>query len=58
VSSFQYDISINVVLSSAFTTVARFCQRLRRISALIYVIAVLSFGVGATFAFVLPGFST
>jgi hypothetical protein len=36
---------------------ARSCQRLRRISAVIYVIALLSFGVGATFAFVLPVFS-
>jgi uncharacterized iron-regulated membrane protein len=31
---------------------ARSCRRLRRISAVIYVIALLSFGVGATFAFV------
>ena len=36
---------------------ARSCQRLRRISAVIYAIALLSFGVGATFAFVLPVFS-
>jgi hypothetical protein len=37
---------------------ARSCQRLRRISAVIYAIALLSFGVGATFAFVLPVFSS
>ena len=37
---------------------ARACQRLRRISAVIYAIALLSFGVGATFAFVLPAFSS
>lgn len=36
---------------------ARACQRLRRISAVIYAIALLSFGVGATFAFILPVFS-
>jgi len=36
---------------------ARSCQRLRRISAVIYAIALLSFGVGAMFAFVLPVFS-
>ena len=35
---------------------ARSCQRLRRISAIIYAAAVLSFGVGATFAFLLPAF--
>jgi hypothetical protein len=35
---------------------ARSCQRLRRISAVIYAIACLSFAVGATFAFVLPAF--
>jgi hypothetical protein len=33
---------------------ARSCQRLRRISAVIYAVAVISFAVGATFAFVLP----
>ena len=33
---------------------ARSCQRLRRISAVIFAIALLSFGVGATFAFILP----
>ncbi len=33
---------------------ARSCQRLRRISTFIYVIAVLAFSLGATFAFVLP----
>jgi hypothetical protein len=32
---------------------ARACQRLRRVGAIIYTIALLSFGVGATFAFVL-----
>jgi hypothetical protein len=37
---------------------ARSCRRLRRISAVIYAIAMLSFGVGATFAFVLPVFSS
>jgi len=37
---------------------ARSCQRLRRISAVIYAFALLSFGVGATFAFVLPAFSS
>lgn len=36
---------------------ARACERLRRISAIIYAIALLSFGVSATFAFVLPIFS-
>jgi hypothetical protein len=36
---------------------ARSCRRLRRISVVIYVIALLSFGAGATFAFVLPAFS-
>jgi hypothetical protein len=33
---------------------AHACQRLRRFSAIIYAIALLSFGVSATFAFVLP----
>jgi hypothetical protein len=33
---------------------ARSCMRLRRVSAVIYVVSVLSFAVGATFAFVLP----
>jgi hypothetical protein len=37
---------------------ARSCQRLRRVSAVIYVIALLCFGVGATFAFLLPAFSS
>lgn len=37
---------------------ARSCQRLRRISAVIYATALLSFGVGATFAFLLPAFSS
>jgi hypothetical protein len=36
---------------------ARSCQRLRRISAVIYIVALLSFGVGATFAFMLPASS-
>jgi hypothetical protein len=36
---------------------ARSCQRLRRISAIIYATAVLTFGVGAAFAFLLPAFS-
>jgi hypothetical protein len=33
---------------------ARSCQRLRRISAVIYAIAVTGFVIGAAFAFVLP----
>jgi hypothetical protein len=33
---------------------ARSCQRLRRVSAVIYALAVISFAVGATFAFALP----
>jgi uncharacterized iron-regulated membrane protein len=37
---------------------ARSCRRLRRTSAIIYATAVLSFGVGATFAFLLPAFSS
>jgi hypothetical protein len=37
---------------------ARSCQRLRRISAIIYAAAVLSYGVGATFAFLLPAISS
>lgn len=37
-------------------TLARSCQRLRRIGAVIYMIALLCFGLGATFAFVLPMF--
>ena len=36
---------------------ARSCQRLRRISAVIYTIALISFVVGVAFAFVLPIFS-
>jgi hypothetical protein len=35
---------------------AHACRRLRRVSALIYAIALTSFGVGAAFAFVLPSF--
>jgi hypothetical protein len=34
----------------------RSCRRLRRISALIYIIALISFAIGAVFAFVLPAF--
>jgi hypothetical protein len=37
---------------------ARSCQRLRRISAVIYAVALISFAAGATFAFVLPAFSS
>ena len=33
---------------------ARACHRLRRVSALLYALALGSFAVGATFAFVLP----
>jgi hypothetical protein len=36
---------------------ARSCRRLRRLSAIIYVIALISFVLGATFAFVLPALS-
>jgi hypothetical protein len=36
---------------------ARSCRRLRRISAVIYAMAVTSFLVGAAFAFVLPALS-
>jgi hypothetical protein len=32
------------------------CRRLRRVSVIIYAAALTSFGVGATFAFVLPSF--
>jgi hypothetical protein len=35
---------------------ARSCQRLRRVSVVIYTVALISFGVGAAFAFVLPAF--
>jgi hypothetical protein len=35
---------------------ARSCQRLRRISAVIYFIALIGFAIGVTFAFVLPAF--
>lgn len=38
----------------ADAALARSCQRLRRFSAVIYAIALISFAVGATFAFVLP----
>jgi hypothetical protein len=37
---------------------ARSCQRLRRISAIIYAVALVCFAIGATFAFVLPAFSS
>jgi hypothetical protein len=36
---------------------ARNCRRLRRLSAILYGLAVTSFAVGAVFAFVLPIFS-
>jgi hypothetical protein len=36
---------------------ARSCQRLRRISAVIYAVALTSFAIGVMFAFVLPSFS-
>jgi hypothetical protein len=36
---------------------ARACRRLRLLSAIIYSVAVISFAVGAIFAFVLPAFS-
>ena len=36
---------------------ARSCRRLRRLSAIIYALAVIIFVVGAMFAFVLPVFS-
>jgi hypothetical protein len=36
---------------------ARSCQRLRRISAVIYVIALVCFAIGVVFAFVLPAIS-
>jgi hypothetical protein len=35
---------------------ARSCQRLRRFSAIIYTVALICFGIGAAFAFVLPAF--
>jgi hypothetical protein len=37
---------------------ARSCQRVRRLSAIVYTIALISFVLGATFAFVLPALST
>jgi hypothetical protein len=37
---------------------ARSCRRLRRVSAIIYAVALTSFGIGAVFAFVLPSFFT
>ena len=33
---------------------ARLCQRLRRVSAILYGIAVTSFGLGVVFAFIVP----
>jgi hypothetical protein len=36
---------------------ARSCQRLRRVSVVIYAAALISFGIGAAFAFVLPAYS-
>jgi hypothetical protein len=36
------------------TVAARACRRLRRLSAILYGLAVVSFAVGAAFAFVLP----
>jgi hypothetical protein len=35
-------------------SLARACMRLRRVSGILYVTAVLAFGLGAAFAFVLP----
>jgi hypothetical protein len=40
----------------ADSELARSCRRLRRVSAIVYGIALISFTVGATFAFVLPAF--
>lgn len=37
---------------------ARSCQRLRRLSAILYSIALLAFALGVSFAFVLPIFSS
>lgn len=37
---------------------ARSCRRLRRLSAIIYTVAAISFAVGAMFAFVLPTLSS
>jgi hypothetical protein len=37
---------------------ARSCQRLRRLSAAIYAVALITFVVGVTFAFVLPAFAS
>jgi hypothetical protein len=31
------------------------CQRLRRISVIVFIVALISFLLGVTFAFVLPG---
>ena len=36
---------------------ARSCQRLRRVSVIIFAVALISFGIGAAFAFVLPSFT-
>lgn len=35
---------------------AHSCQRLRRVSVVIYAVALIGFGAGAAFAFVLPAF--
>jgi hypothetical protein len=35
---------------------ARSCRRLRRVSVVIYTLALISFGVGAAFAFAIPAF--
>jgi len=37
---------------------ARACRRLRRVSLLLYVIALASFGLGVSFAFILPRLSS
>jgi uncharacterized iron-regulated membrane protein len=37
---------------------AHSCRRVRRVSAIIYAVALATFGVGATFAFLLPFFLT
>ena len=36
---------------------ARACQRLRLVSAVLYSVAMVTFGIGVVFAFVLPAFS-
>jgi hypothetical protein len=37
---------------------ARSCQRLRRISVVIYAVALISFGIGTVYAFVLPAINS